>query len=165
MPDPAGLLAPTAPALDIKAAWLKITAYCAYQERCSQEVLERLKEYGIKATDKQQLLSRLREEKYLNEERYARSYAGGKFRMKQWGRVKISQQLRMKGISNKLIADAMATEILDEEYLAELRELVAKKAASLGSLSPLQKKQRVYSYACGKGYESELVLAELARLD
>ena len=81
----------------------KAKHYCAYQERCHSEVKEKLYGFGLWKNDVEDLLSTLIEEDYLNEERFAIQFAGGRFRMKQWGRVKIKYELKQKKVSDYLI--------------------------------------------------------------
>ena len=94
-------------ALDAAQAWEKIKPYCAYQERCHREVKEKLYGYGLYGHDVEQIISRLIEENYLNEERFAVAYAGGHSRIKKWGKIKITQALRQKGVSAYCIKKAL----------------------------------------------------------
>ena len=103
-----------------------ILHYCRYQERCHQEVRNKLYELGCTTHEVEQQLTRLIEANALNEERFARAFAGGKFRMKQWGREKIKQQLKLRKISDYCIRKAM-TEIDENEYEKTLRKLAYKK--------------------------------------
>src|ERR1700688_1600996 len=86
----------------------KARHYCAYQERCHSEVKEKLYSFGLGKKDVEESLSQLIEENYLNEERYAIQYAGGRFRLKHWGRVKIRYELRQKLVSEYCIGRALA---------------------------------------------------------
>ena len=93
----------------------KAKHYCAYQERCHSEVKEKLYGFGLRKLDVEELMSKLIEEDYLNEERFAVQFAGGRFRLKQWGRVKIKYELKQKQVSEYLIKKAMKT--IDEKRL------------------------------------------------
>jgi regulatory protein len=108
----------------------KIKQYCAYQERCHQEVKEKLYSFGLYKNDIDQLIAQLIEENYLNEERFAQHYAGGKFRMKHWGRNKIKQALKQKQVSDYCIKKAMK-EIDDEVYMKTLHKLAEQKLKTL----------------------------------
>src|SRR5215212_8377851 len=96
-------------------AWPQIKQYCAYQERCHSEVKEKLYSYGLYKNDAEQLMAQLIEENYLNEERFAIQYAGGKFRMNQWGRVKIKYALRQMQVSEYSIKKALK-QISESDY-------------------------------------------------
>src|SRR5262245_41021825 len=97
-------------------AFQKAKQYCAYQERSHSEVKEKLYNYGLQKKEVDELLSKLIEENYLNEERFAIQYAGGKFRMKQWGRVKIKYALKQKQVSEYCIKKAIAS-IPEGDYM------------------------------------------------
>ena len=109
---------------------MKLKHYCGYQDRCHQEVKEKLYSLKLNKATVEQLLSRLIEEDYLNEERYAKAFVGGHFRQKQWGKVKIAYGLKQKRVSEYNIRKAM-NEIPDEEYHALAEKLVKAKWNSL----------------------------------
>src|SRR5690606_5982087 len=100
--------------------------YCQYQERCHAEVRNKLYELGCRTPEVEELIAELIEKDLLNEERYARAIARGKFRMKQWGRQKILQQLKLNKISEYCIKKAM-TEIDEDEYMQVLQKLAERK--------------------------------------
>src|SRR5690349_25179864 len=104
----------------------KARHYCGYQERSHAEVKEKLYSFGLRQQEVDEILSLLIEENYLNEERFAIQFAGGHFRMKQWGRVKIKYGLKQKRVSEYCIKKAMK-EIDDEDYLKTLQRLAEKK--------------------------------------
>ncbi len=87
----------------------KIKQFCAYQERCHSEVKDKLYGYGLSKNDVEELLSKLVEDNFLNEERFAIAFAGGKFRIKQWGRIKIRYELRQKQVSDYCVKKALAS--------------------------------------------------------
>ena len=136
----------------------KAASYCAYQERTQDEVRQRLRKWNVWGEEADEIISELISQNYLSEERFAKTYAGGKFRIKNWGRVKIVQELKRRGVSKYSIEQGMK-EIGDESYLANLRELLEKKKAALErtETNPLIIKQKLARYALAKGYESELV--------
>ena len=144
----------------VKDALRKAAMFCAYQERTQQEVRERLKEWGIWGDDAEEVIAELIQQNYLNEERFAKSFAGGKFRVKGWGKRKIKQHLQQRGISGYNLDQAMK-EIAPDDYQDTLRELLAKKRQSLRNDSPLVVKQKLVRYALSKGYESELIFSVL----
>ena len=135
-----------------------ILHYCRYQERCHQEVRNKLYELGCTTHEVEQQLTRLIEANALNEERFARAFAGGKFRMKQWGREKIKQQLKLRKISDYCIRKAM-TEIDENEYEKTLRKLAYKKVDEIRTdRSPLSRKSKLYRYLLQKGFEQDLII-------
>jgi regulatory protein len=130
--------------------------YCAYQERCHQEVRTRLLEYGVRGNDLENVMTKLIEEDFLNEERFAIAFARGKFRMNDWGMKKIEMELKMRGVSAYCIRKAL-DQIDKDDYRKSLHEMVAKKAANVKAANSYARKQKVAQYLVGKGYESELV--------
>ncbi|MBK7561390.1 MAG: regulatory protein RecX [Chitinophagaceae bacterium] len=134
----------------------KLKHYCAYQERCHSEVKEKLYNLGVWKKDHDEIISTLIEENYLNEERFAIAFAGGKFRVKQWGRVKIKYELKQKGVSEYCIKKALK-QIGEEDYLKLLNELTEKKQASLKGEQYLIRKKKTMDYLMGRGFEAELV--------
>ena len=142
----------------------KIKQYCAYQERCHAEVKEKLYSFGLYKNDVEQLISQLIEENYLNEERFALHYAGGKFRMKQWGKVKIKYALKQKQVSDYSIKKALK-EINEDDYLAALNKLAEQKLKTLkGEKNIFIKKRKLQDFLLQKGYEGELVREVLNNL-
>jgi len=141
--------------MEIKAA---ILYYCKYQERCHSEVRNKLFELGFNSSEAEEQLAKLIETGVLNEERYAKAYAGGKFRMKQWGREKIRQQLKLRKISDYCIRKAMA-EINEEDYENTLIKLTIKKLKEIKrDRSEMSRKSKLYRYLVQKGYEQDLVM-------
>jgi len=138
-------------------AFQKIKQYCAYQERCNAEVREKLFSFGLNTNDAEQIVSQLIEENYLNEERFAIQYAGGKFRMKQWGKLKIKHALKQKQVSEYSIKKALK-EINDGDYQKILKKLAGQKLKVLRTEKNIFiKKKKLYDYLLQKGYEGELV--------
>jgi len=137
----------------------KIKHYCSYQERSHAEVKEKLYSFGLWKKDVEPIISELIEENYLNEERFARLYAGGHFRMKHWGRIKIRYELKQKQISDYCIKKGL-TEIDDEAYQQTLKKLFDQKWNSLTSeKNILVRKSKTLSYLLQKGYERDLAMA------
>ncbi|XVJ67382.1 MAG: RecX family transcriptional regulator [Lacibacter sp.] len=143
----------------------KAKHYCAYQERCHSEVKEKLYSFGLRKTDVEQVLTQLIDEDYLNEERFAIQFAGGKFRMKQWGRVKIKYELKQKGVSEYCIKKALK-EIDEEAYRKTLRKLFDEKMKTLRSeTNQFIRKRKLQDYLLQKGYEAASVQQLLANDD
>ena len=147
-------------------AFQKARHYCGYQERSHTEVKEKLYSFGLWKTDVEILLSRLIEENYLNEERFAQQFAGGKFRMKQWGRIKIKHELKQKQVSEYCIKKAMK-EIDEEEYMKVLLKLAAQKWKSVKGpgVNRFTKLGKTTAYLLQKGYEADLVKKALSELE
>ena len=141
----------------------KLRQYCAYQERSHNEVQQKLYELGIHKLHHDEIISTLIEEDYLNEERFAKAFAGGKFRMKDWGRKKIYYALKEKRVSEYNIKQAMK-EIDEEAYLKNLKELVEEKYESLKGEQYLTRKKKTIDYMVQKGYEFDLVSKAIAEL-
>ncbi|MBX2965002.1 MAG: RecX family transcriptional regulator [Cyclobacteriaceae bacterium] len=141
----------------------KILRYCAYQERSHQEVKNKLYTFGLYSSEVNQLLSDLITEGFLNEERYAKAYAGGKFRMKKWGRLKIIRELEAKGLTTTCIKIGLR-EIDTADYANTLKQLIIKKAAETTAENLFEKRNKVARYGIQKGYEPELVWQEIKEL-
>ncbi|MBZ5859055.1 regulatory protein RecX [Flavihumibacter profundi] len=141
----------------------KARHYCGYQERCHQEVKEKLYGFGLHKTQVEQLLSQLIEEDYLNEERFARQFAGGKFRMKNWGRNRIQNELKQRQVSDYCIRKAMK-EIPDDDYQATLDKIASVKWESLADSAKLVRVKKTQDYLLYKGYEWENIQAVIKKL-
>lgn len=144
-------------------AMQKLRHFCAYQERCHSEVREKLFSLGVWMKDHDEIIAGLIEDNYLNEERFAIQYAGGHYRMKQWGRVKIKYALKQKGVSEYCIRKAMK-QIEDEEYERILEQLARKKYESLKGVQWIIRRKRTADYLVQKGYEPDLVRQALDRI-
>ena len=138
----------------------KAKSYCAYQERCHKEVSDKLYSWKLNIDEINYIIDRLLQENYLNEERFALAFAGGKFRIKHWGRKKIVQKLKEKRVSEYCIKKALE-EIDDKDYIINLHRLIEKKHSSLKEKNPFTKKKKTAAYAYGKGYESDLIWEHL----
>lgn len=145
--------------LTTKEAFLKLAAFCAYQERCYQEIYAKLEEWKIPQDDHYAIVTLLEEEKFLNEKRFAESYTRGKFSYKKWGKRKIRFGLLQKNISETMIQDAFFSEIEDKEYFATLTELLETKWSDLLETESdnFKRKVKATNYALQKGYENELI--------
>ena len=138
-----------------------IIRYCEYQERCHSEVRNKLYELGCTTPEVEQMIAELIGIDKINEERFARAFARGKFRMKQWGREKIKQHLKAKKISDYCIKKAL-TEINGEEYDQIMLKLLEKKQNELKSeKNHFIKKAKIYKYMVQKGYERDIVIEGL----
>jgi regulatory protein len=149
---------------DRKTAHLKAQKYCAYQERSQQEVRDKLYEWGLHRDDVENVIVELISENFLNEERFAISYARGKFRIKKWGKIKIKQELKSHKISTFCINKALI-EIDNEEYIYTLRDVISKREKTIKDKHPAKKKYKIISYAVSRGYEADLVKELLSEMD
>jgi regulatory protein len=135
----------------------KAKQYCAYQERSHSEVKEKLYSFGLNTKELEQIISVLIEENYLNEERFAIAFAGGKFRIKQWGKVKISHALKQKQVSAYCIKKALQ-QINYDDYLQTLQKLFDAKLKTLKSEKNIFiKKKKLQNHLLQKGFEMALV--------
>lgn len=134
----------------------KLQHYCAYQDRCHSEVRTKLLSLKIYGDDLEEIISALIQEKYLDELRFAKSYARGKFNIKKWGKNKIKHQLVFKKVSDYCIRKAFL-EIDDDEYLQTLQEIYDRKLASCTDDNVYNCKQKAMKYCISRGYESHLV--------
>lgn len=136
-------------------ALAKMQRYCAYQERCHEEVRSKLLNMGVYSDWREEIIVQLIEENFLNEERFARSFARGKFRIKQWGRNRIRQELKKRKISDYCVRKAME-EIEEADYRSTLETALVKKNISLDEEDAYQRKAKLARYAVSRGFESEL---------
>ena len=135
---------------------IKAERYCSYQERCSYEVKQKLKELGADENEIEKIITSLEEDDFMNDERFARLFASGKFRIKRWGKNKIRSELKMKKVSDELIKKGLDA-INKEDYLKTLLELAKKKEKEVKSKNSKDKNQKIGMYLLSKGYESELI--------
>lgn len=137
-------------------ALAKIQRYCAYQERSHKEVKSKLYDYGLYATQVDEIISQLITDGFLNEERFAKAYAGGKFRMKKWGKLKIKNELEFLGLTKNCINRGLK-EIEPADYSKTLKTLIKKKSAEMNEENRYKKRDKVARFVIGKGYEPEMV--------
>jgi regulatory protein len=137
-------------------AWQKIKHYCAYQERSHYEAKQKLYSFGLYKNEAEELLTRLIEEDYLNEERFAEQFAGGKFRMKHWGKIKITHELKQKQIGPYNIRRALQA-IADADYIATLQKLAEAKWKQLQGEQYIVRQAKATSYLMQKGFEPALI--------
>ncbi|TCV09622.1 regulatory protein [Sphingobacterium alimentarium] len=145
-----------------KQAKLKMESFCAYQERAQQEVRDKLYTWGLHSEDVENIIAELITENFLNEERFAKAFVRGKFRIKKWGKVKIIQHLKAKRISSPLIKIALREIDLDE-YEENLDTLIQKKIGSQADSLSLSEKAKLMRYLQSKGYENDLIFQRLNR--
>jgi len=141
----------------------KLENFCSYQERCHKEVKEKLRELGMIQSASQEIIAQLIQEDYLNETRFAKNFARGKFRIKNWGRNRISRELKSRNISDYNIKMGMQ-EFTDIEYEETFYNLIEKRKKSVGHLPIDQQKKKIFSYLSYRGWEHEKIFDALNQL-
>jgi len=149
---------------DEKAALAKAEHYCAYQERAQQEVRDKLYEWGLWSDSVENIIGELIGANFLNEERFAKAYAKGKFNQNRWGKNKIKQGLKFKKVPDVLIKKALSG-IPVNDYLQSLEAILAKKARTLNEKDPLKRRFKLQQYALSRGFELDLILDILKTSD
>lgn len=140
----------------VKEATIKLMQYCAYRDRSHKEVEDKLEEMRMIPAAREQIIIKLMQEDFLNEERFALSFVRGKFRIKKWGRVKIKNELKQRQISTPIINLALS-EIDENVYLSTLNQLLEKKKSLIKEENSYILKQKLGNYLLQKGYESYLI--------
>ena len=134
----------------------KLEQYCVYQDRCHKEIEQKLNGYNLIPQAKEAILLHLLEHNFVNEERFAKSFARGKFRIKKWGKQRIVRELKLRDISAYNIKTALK-EIDEKDYLQNLYSLVDKKNALIKETNVYKRKQKLLGYLQYRGYETELI--------
>lgn len=147
----------------VDEAMKTLTNYCAYQERCHKEVTEKLQKMNMIPEAILQIINTLIQENYLNEERYAKAFARGKFRIKKWGKNRIIRELKMREIS-KYNIDSALKEISETDYYNTLNELALKRMAQIKETNLFKKKKKLADYLLYRGWESHLVYEKVNQL-
>ncbi|HBL72247.1 MAG TPA: RecX family transcriptional regulator [Bacteroidales bacterium] len=147
----------------LEEAYACASSYCSSAEHCTKEVLTKLARFELSDEQREGLLERLRAEGFLNETRYAWAFVNDAFRFNKWGRLKIKQGLRMKGVSERVILDALA-QLDDEVYETTLMTLLRQKQRQLPGKDGRDLRARLYRFALGRGFENGLVLSCIKRL-
>ncbi len=142
----------------------KIEYYCAYQERCHDEVVQKLWDLGAEPSKIDEAMAHLIAHNFLNEERFACNFARGKHRIKYWGRIRITAELKMRHISAYNIKKALA-EITDEEYSATFEALANRQWLAIKEKNSTKKRAVFYNYLYRKGFESQLIYDKLNELE
>ncbi len=149
--------------LTIDEAKKKIEYYCAYQERCHKEVVEKLKSLGMFETAIDHIINHLLEQNFLNEERFAKAFTRGKHKFKFWGKRRIEQELKFRDISSYNIKTAMKE--IEDEYLLNFYNLADRKWETINETSIDKKKKKWIDYLIRKGYETNLIFEALKNYD
>lgn len=147
----------------VEEAKRKLEAFCAYQERYHKEVVEKLQKMRMIPIAIDEIVVHLIQNGFLNEERFAKSFARGKFRYKKWGKVRIKQELKYRGLSVYIIQSALQ-EIDDEEYIEVFDALAEKKQAEIKEKNIYKAKRKLADYLLYRGWESDLVYNKISEL-
>ncbi|MFV8325695.1 regulatory protein RecX [Flavobacterium sp. ZS1P14] len=148
----------------IKEALHKIEHFCAYQERCHEEVVQKLRTMKMDSEKIDTIMVQLISDNFLNEERFACSFARGKHRIKQWGRIRIVNELKSKKITQTLINIALK-EISAEEYATTFETLAERHWESIRETNLLKKRKKFCDYMLRRGFESNLVFEKVKDLE
>ena len=136
----------------------KLQRYCAYRERCRQEIRQKLSDLGYWGERADQIMNQLADERFWDESRFAHVFASDKFRLKRWGRMKIRQGLKQKQVPKAFIEEALKEEIAEKDYWKTLLYLAEKKKKTLQKIEhTFELKQKLARFLLQKGYESDLV--------
>ncbi|MCX6277557.1 MAG: regulatory protein RecX [Bacteroidetes bacterium] len=141
----------------------KLEYFCDYQERCIYDVDQKLRSWKVSPDSIQLIMQRLQEEKFIDEERFARAFVRGKFHINKWGKIKIIVELRRRNIPEKLIKNAL-NEISADDYLNTIRELALRKKQEIITQKSLNIREKIITFVTGKGFEynlTEKILTEL----
>lgn len=145
--------------LTVEEAKRKIEYYCAYQERCHKEVIEKLKNLGMFQTAIDHIVNHLLEHNFLNEERFAKAFARGKHKFKHWGKRRIEQELKFRDISAYNIKTALKE--IEEDYLSNFYNLADHKWETIAETALEKKKKKWIDFLIRKGYETNLIFDAL----
>jgi regulatory protein len=139
-----------------KEIFLKLARLCSRSEECSPDLKKKIRELGGDQEMEANILQRLQEEKYFDDERYVRAYVRDKFRLNQWGRIKMRYYLKLKGLKDNLIEKGFE-EIDEEQYVKLLKKTMKDKAKTIKKKEKFEKMAQVIRFAQGRGYEPELI--------
>jgi regulatory protein len=141
---------------NLEAVIARIHHYCTYQERCTSEVDQKLNQWKVPPLEKRKIMAHLKEEGFIDEERFARMFVRGKFHINKWGRMKIRYELRNRTIPEYLVNKAME-EIGDDDYIGTIRELILKKMSEINNGKYLNIREKIITFVTGKGFEFDLI--------
>lgn len=147
----------------LEEAKRNLERYCAYQERCHQEVIQKLKSMGMIPEVIDVVTVHLIDYNFLNEERFARNYTRGKFKIKNWGRIRIKSELKKRNIGDRIISLAL-TEIPEEDYLRKLEDISKKKLRGISEYNTLVRKKKLQNFLVYRGWENDLVYTSINKL-
>lgn len=147
-----------------KQAFQKLMRFCTYRERCHKEVKQKLFDLQIHPADQEEIIVKLIQEGFLNEERFAKIFAYDKFYLNHWGRFRIRRQMEFLQLSEYLIRKGMA-EIDEEDYINTFEKLIEKRMEATKGEDKYKRKRKVIDYLLRKGYESEMVYERINKIE
>ncbi|MES2864503.1 MAG: regulatory protein RecX [Bacteroidota bacterium] len=142
----------------------KLEFYCSYQDRCHKEVEQKLRNLTLIPVLKEKIIIHLIENKYIDEERFAKSFARGKHNYKGWGKIRIVQELKFREISKRNI-DLALLELPNEVYLENFHNLAEKNWDAIKERKGQKKNKKFVDFLLRKGYETNLIFEKLKELD
>ena len=137
-------------------AYLKLTALCARSEHCQQEMLEKMRQWGVSQEEQAQVMALLVSKRYVDDERFARAFVSDKIRYNKWGRRKVEQALWLKRI-DKAIASQVLDEVDDAEYVSVLRPLLKQKRRSTKAASEYELTMKLIKFALSRGFTMDII--------
>ena len=147
----------------VDEALKRMERYCSYQERCHKEVVQKLYSMYMIPEAIDHIVVKLMQDNFLNEERYAKAFVSGKFRIKKWGKHRLTRELKQKDIGKTLITMALKT-ITDQEYIETFHALAEKRAENIQETNVLKKRKKLADYLFYRGWESHLVYDKVNEL-
>ncbi len=146
--------------IDYKKALEKAAKYCAIQERCQFDLERKFLEWNIDRDIRDEIVADLIQQNFLNDERFAAAFANGKVNIKRWGKIKISNELKARRISDYSISKALES-IDEEKYILNLQHLIQQKNQLIVAKNSYERRLKLLKYLMGRGYESNLINEEL----
>jgi len=150
----------SSPSYTVKEALAKLMKFCVYRERCHQEVQDKLNKLQMIPEAQEQIIIKLLEDDFLNEERFAKAFVRDKFRFQHWGKYRLKRELKQRNISDYLIKKSL-NQIDSQAYRESLEQLLEKRLRSIHDTHPLKIKRKVVNHLLRKGYEADLIYAIL----
>ena len=139
------------------AALSRAQDFCSKQETCISGIRKKLDQWGINTAYYERILKDLKAEKFIDETRYASSFVKEKFRLNQWGIIKIHHTMKAKQIPEYIINEAI-NEISEDEYIKTLEKIMKQKLRNIKAGNKFEQKGKLYRYAASKGYENDKIM-------
>lgn len=149
--------------LSEERALKKAADMCVRREYCAFDIRQKLFRMGLSKVQSERIIRQLKEEQFIDENRYAEFYVKDKFRLNGWGKIKIRYMLRAKQVADSII-DRFLSQIPDSEYAEKCRELAERKAVGLKGDKPHENKQKLLRFMSSRGFETDLILRYIDEL-
>lgn len=134
----------------------KMAKYCAFQERCKNEIIEKLKSCSISTEEKKEILNWLEENNFVDDKRFAITFAQSKFKSKKWGRIKIRHHLENKNLSENIISEALET-ISEKDYMSLFEKLLKEKQETTTGDNDYNKNHKIARFLIARGFEPDII--------